>query len=45
MHAHMLINIPDNKEENILVFTPKEKKLIFNVSIVSAPLIKILKEH
>ena len=53
----MLINVPDNKEDNILIFTPKEKKFIFNkykvsnkkgaqeIPIVSAPLIKILEEH
>ena len=56
-YAHMLINVPDNKEDNILIFTPKEKKFIFNkykvsskkgaqeIPIVSAPLIKILDEH
>ena len=56
-YAHMQINIPDNKEDNILIFTPKEKKFIFNkykvsnkkgaqeIHIVSAPLIKILDEH
>ena len=53
----LIINVPDNKEDNILIFTPKEKKFIFNkyklsnkkgaqqVPIVSAPLIKILEEH
>ena len=56
-YSHMLINVPDNKEDNILVFTPKEKKFIFNkykvsnkkgaqeIPIVSPPLIKILEEH
>ena len=56
-YAHMQINIPDNNEDNILIFTPKEKKFIFNkykvlkkksaqeIPIVKAPLIKILKEH
>ena len=53
-YAHMLINVPDNKEDNILIFTLKEKKFIFNkykasnkkgaqeIPIASAPLIKIL---
>jgi len=56
-YAHMQINIPNNKEDNILIFTPKETKFIFNkykvsnkkgaqeIPIVSAPLIKILEEH
>ena len=29
-YAHMLINVPDNKEDKILVFNPKEKMFIFN---------------
>ena len=53
----MLINRPDNKEDNVLMFTQKEKKIIFNkykvsnkkgaqgIHIDSAPLIKILEEH
>ena len=51
-YAHMVINVADNKDDNILIFTPKGKKFIFNkykisdkkgaqnILIVSAPLIK-----
>ena len=53
-YAHMLINEKNNGEDNILIFTAKEKKFIFNkykvsnkkgaqeIPIVSPPLIKIL---
>ena len=53
----MLINVPDDKENNILVFTPKIKKFIFNkykviekkgaqeIDIISPSLIKLLDEH
>ena len=56
-YANMLINEPDNKEDNILVFTPKVKMFIFNqyktsnkkgpqhIPIISPSLIKILDEH
>ena len=56
-YAEMLINIPDNKEDNILIFTPKTKMFIFNkyktsnkkgpqhIPIISPSLIKILNEH
>lgn len=56
-YAHMLINVPDNRVDNVLIFTPSEKKFIFNtyknsnckgpqeISIVSPSLIKILQLH
>ena len=56
-YANMLINVPDDKVHNILVFTPKVKQFIFNeyktsnkkgpqhIPIVSPALIKILDDH
>ena len=53
----MLINEPDDKTNNILVFTPKVKMFIFNqdktsnkkgpqhIPVISPSLIKILDEH
>ena len=53
-YTSMLINQPDNKEDNLLIFTPKVKKFIFNkykvsekigaqeINIISPALIKIL---
>ena len=56
-YAEMLINVQDDRENNILVFTPKIKKFIFNkykvsekrgaqeIDIISPSLIKLLDEH
>ena len=56
-YSNMLINEPDDKTSNILVFTPKVKMFIFNqyktsnkkgpqhTTIMSPALIKILDEH
>ena len=56
-YSEMQINVPDDRETNILVFTPKIKKFIFNkykisekkgaqeIDIISPSLIKLLDEH
>ena len=56
-YSEMLINVPDDRETNILIFTPKVKKFIFNkykvsekrgaqeIDIISPALIKILDKH
>ena len=56
-YTSMLINQPNNKEDNLLIFTPKVKKFIFNkykvsekrgaqeIDIISPALSKILEAH